>query len=126
MPLPPLSELIGAARERISEIETVYATLASKEGAAPAIGQIALPFAYRCFVRANAADERVLAFMGQYLCTQYPSLADYFATEKQREHVRSVRTTLDEFFAQMSREEKPPSDTGEKNTDDAHGCGDAR
>ena len=62
---------------------------------------IVLPLLYRHVEREGIGDRRVLSFLGQYLTTQYPELAEYFVSERQRADIVEFRKTLDKILEEQ-------------------------
>jgi hypothetical protein len=104
-----MQELFSQAKrwyKNVQEAERIYGLL--KEQNEPTPFLVALPFFYQRLLQKNEesgiADEKIVAFVGQYLSTRYPVLRDYFLGKEHRESVAEIRKTLDEFFTNDTHE----------------------
>jgi hypothetical protein len=92
-----LIERLKRWRMIAEDAEQVYERVKDKN--APAL--IALPLLYKHLEQQGIGDRRLLSFVGQYLTTQYPELAEYFVSARQREDIVEFRKTLDRILEEQ-------------------------
>jgi hypothetical protein len=93
-----LFETLRSWKRLADDAERIYERIKGKD-ARPAL--VALPLIYRHIEKEGIGDRRVLSFLGQYLTTQYPELAEYFVSERQREDIVQFRKTLDKILEEQ-------------------------
>ena len=90
-----LFETLRSWKRLADDAEKIYERIKERD-ARPAL--IALPLLYRHIEQQEIGDRKILSFLGQYLTTQYPELAEYFVSERQRKDIMEFRETLDKIL----------------------------